>query len=143
MRALVFVLRGCPVGWLGAYGNEWVVTPNLDRFAAEGVVFDRHLSDCPDPDAATLAWLSGRHQIPPFSRDAESAERSAGGSALVSAESADSASRLNGTLHAAGVRTVLVRANHPDTDASPPYYAAWGEVFDARPQPDDSSPLDH
>ncbi|HIE51986.1 MAG TPA: sulfatase [Armatimonadetes bacterium] len=27
--------------FLGAYGNEWISTPNLDRFAAEGLVFDR------------------------------------------------------------------------------------------------------
>ncbi|HUV38519.1 MAG TPA: sulfatase [Planctomycetota bacterium] len=26
---------------LGAYGNTWISTPNLDRFAAESVVFDR------------------------------------------------------------------------------------------------------
>jgi len=26
---------------LGAYGNRWIRTPNLDRFAAESVVFDR------------------------------------------------------------------------------------------------------
>jgi arylsulfatase A-like enzyme len=37
---------------------------------------------------------------------------------------------------------VLVRANHPDTDAAPPYYAGWDEVFDARPAADDRSPLD-
>lgn len=28
---------------LGAYGNEWIHTPHLDRFANEAVVFDRHL----------------------------------------------------------------------------------------------------
>lgn len=32
--------------------------------------------------------------------------------------------------------------SHPDTDAPPSYYAGWGEVFDARPRPDDDSPLD-
>ena len=64
MRAIVFVLRGCPARWLGAYGNEWVVTPHLDRVAAEGVAFDRHVSDCPDPAAAGRAWLTGRHQFP-------------------------------------------------------------------------------
>jgi len=26
---------------VGAYGNKWISTPNLDRFAAESVVFDR------------------------------------------------------------------------------------------------------
>src|SRR5207244_971681 len=46
------------------------------------------------------------------------------------------------SLRAAGVRTVLVRANHPDTDAAPSYYAGWDEVFDARPAADDRSPLD-
>jgi arylsulfatase A-like enzyme len=28
---------------LGAYGNDWIHTPHLDRFANEAVVFDRHL----------------------------------------------------------------------------------------------------
>ncbi len=59
MKAIVFVLRGCSASWLGAYGNEWIATPNLDRFAAEGVVFDRHISNCPDLTAACRAWLSG------------------------------------------------------------------------------------
>jgi arylsulfatase A-like enzyme len=47
MKAIAFMIRGCPAGWLGAYGNEWVGTPQLDRLAAESVVFDRHISDCP------------------------------------------------------------------------------------------------
>src|SRR5439155_22980089 len=45
-------------------------------------------------------------------------------------------------LRAAGVRTVLARANHPDTDAPDWFYADWEEVFDARPQEEDRSPLD-
>lgn len=102
MSAIVFALNGCPAGWLGAYGNDWVGTPNLDRLAVEGVTFDRHISDCPKP--AALAF----------------------------------GSRLRD-----GAKTILVRANHPDTDAPPSYYAGWGEVFDARPQPDDDSPLSH
>ncbi|HJN40209.1 MAG TPA: sulfatase-like hydrolase/transferase, partial [Chloroflexota bacterium] len=27
---------------VGANGNDWIQTPNLDRFAAESAVFDRH-----------------------------------------------------------------------------------------------------
>ncbi|MFO0801608.1 MAG: sulfatase-like hydrolase/transferase [Gemmataceae bacterium] len=102
MNVIVFVLRGCPAGWLGAYGNEWVATPNLDRLAAESVVFDRHISECPTPEAAHAAWLP--HGPPPGS--------------------------------------VLIRANHPETDSPPEFYAGWGEVFDARPQEGDASPLD-
>lgn len=113
MKAIVFVLRGCPAGWLGAYGNEWVGTPNLDRLAAEGVVFDRHISDQPDAAGACAAWCA----LP-------------GGA------------RLNDALRAASVRTVLIRANHPDTDAPEWFYAGWDEVFDARPQVADKSPLD-
>jgi arylsulfatase A-like enzyme len=104
MRVIVFAIGGCPAGWLGAYGNDWVGTPNLDRLASEGVTFDRHISDAPEPTAARRAWLGGG--TGPFS-----------------------------------VPTLLVRANHPDTDAPDSFYAGWGEVFDARPQPDDDSPL--
>jgi hypothetical protein len=56
MKRVLVLIRGCPVGWLGAYGNEWVATPALDRLAAEGVTFDRHISDCPEPSAARRAW---------------------------------------------------------------------------------------
>jgi arylsulfatase A-like enzyme len=42
MKVVSFLLHGCPVSFLGAYGNEWVATPTLDRLAAEGVVFDAH-----------------------------------------------------------------------------------------------------
>jgi arylsulfatase A-like enzyme len=132
MRTIVFALRGCPVGCLGGYGNEWIVTPNLDRLAAEGVVFDRHISDCPDPDAAERAWLTGRHQMPP-----PNAERSVPVCRPVEAEPL-----LLPALREAGVRTTVVRANHPETDAPASFYAGWDEVFDARPRAGDNSPLD-
>lgn len=121
MNAIVIAARGLPAGWIGPYGNEWVVTPHLDRLAAEGVTFDRHLSDNPDPAAAGRAWLTGRHQFAP---------------------TADAPPVLLERLRAAGVHTVLVRANHPDTDGPPPFYDGWGEVFDARPDADDDSPFD-
>jgi arylsulfatase A-like enzyme len=44
MKVVSFLLHGCPVSFLGAYGNEWVATPTLDRLAAEGVVFDAHFA---------------------------------------------------------------------------------------------------
>jgi arylsulfatase A-like enzyme len=106
MRVIVFAIGGCPAGWLGAYGNDWVGTPNLDWLASEGAAFDRHVSDRPSPEGARRAWLG----------------EGAGGWGQVPA--------------------ILVRANHPDTDAPDWFYAGWSDVFDARPQPDDDSPLD-
>ena len=126
MNAIVFVLRGCPAGGLGAYGNEAVGTPHLDRLAAEAVVFDRHVSDCPDPDAACRAWRTGRHQVPP---PPDAAAR----------EPPDGPDLLN-ELRAAGVRAVLVRANHAETDV-PGFSDGWDEVIDARPRAEDDSPL--
>jgi len=126
MRAIVVVARGCPAGWLGLYGNEWVATPGLDRLAAEGVVFDRHLSDCPDPAAAGRAWLTGRHQLPAMAGDPAGHPP---------------APILLAHLKAAGVRTALVRANRPANDAPATFYAGWDEVFDARPRAGDDSPL--
>jgi arylsulfatase A-like enzyme len=63
-KVLVIVARGLHLGYPSCYGNDWVETPAFDRLAAEGVVFDRHYADCPDPEAARRAWQTGRHQIP-------------------------------------------------------------------------------
>src|SRR5690242_1686588 len=109
MRAIVFVLRGGPAGWVGAYGNEWVGTPNLDRLASEAVVFGRHVSDCPDPDAARAAWHTGRHQIPGVG---EPQAQARGSSEEVRGSSEGTPSlalrvRLLQALRTAGVRTVL------------------------------------
>ena len=133
MRAITFILRGCPAAWLGAYGNEWIGTPNLDRVAAEAVVFDAHISDCPAHAAACRAWMTGNHQFPPIPN-----ESITGGENLSTARRAV----LLPQLRTAGVRTVVVRANHPDTDAPAEFYAGWDEVFDSRPQESDNSPLD-
>jgi arylsulfatase A-like enzyme len=126
MNAIALILRGCPVGWLGAYGNEWVGTPHLDALAAESAVFDRHVSDCPDPAAANRAWLTGRYQFPPMESEPPSPPPE----------------NLLMKLKAAGVRTVLVRANRTENDSPAPFYDGWAELFDARPDTDDASPLD-
>lgn len=53
MKLAVVVLKNLSAQWLGAYGNEWVATPNLDRLAAEGIVFERHIAERTDgqPDS--------------------------------------------------------------------------------------------
>jgi arylsulfatase A-like enzyme len=54
MRAAVLIVNGLQPAYLGAYGCEWVPTPTIDQWAANGVVFDNHFSDRP------LLPLSGR-----------------------------------------------------------------------------------
>lgn len=41
-RALVLVLRGLPLAYLGCYGNEWARSKTLDRLADRGITFDSH-----------------------------------------------------------------------------------------------------
>jgi arylsulfatase A-like enzyme len=64
MKALVLVLRGLRPAFVGCYGNEWPATPALDRLAAEGVVFDRHMADQPDMLGARQSWRSGLYHFP-------------------------------------------------------------------------------
>lgn len=47
MKLLVIDAIGLHTGFIGCYGNEWVVTPTLDSLAADGVVFDNHIADLP------------------------------------------------------------------------------------------------
>src|SRR5262245_45646673 len=72
MKAIVLCSHGWNVSWLGPYGNEWVQTAALDRLAAEGIVFDNHLADRPDPALAWRSMWSGRYCLPGFDEAAES-----------------------------------------------------------------------
>lgn len=96
MKALVLILNNLPLGFLGCYGNDWIDTPALDRLAAEGVVFDRHYSDCPEYGAARRAWRTGRHAFPDIAVTAPPPEKD-----------------LLQSLRDAGVEAVVVREDHP------------------------------
>jgi arylsulfatase A-like enzyme len=65
MRTVVIAAHGCPVWPLGAYGNEWIATPHLDRLAAEGVTFDRHFAHHPDPLGGRADWWGVKNPSPP------------------------------------------------------------------------------
>jgi arylsulfatase len=45
--------------WLGAAGAKWIITPNLDRLALEGVLFRRGYSSTPSCLPARAALLTG------------------------------------------------------------------------------------
>ncbi len=117
MKVIVIALHGCPLASLGPYGNEWIATPNLDRLASESIAFDNHISDCPDSAAARRVWRTGTNRT--------SAEPD-----------------LLSIVKHRGGRAVLIRNNRMATDAPAEFYDGWGELFDARPDPADPSPLD-
>jgi hypothetical protein len=77
MKILVVEASALHLGFIGCYGNEWVATPNLDRLAAEGIVFDQHIADgCrPEPGPGIhIAKISG---VDDFARQALRTIRSA------------------------------------------------------------------
>ena len=39
-NVIAIMLDTLQFNYLGCYGNDWIKTPNLDRFAAQGVLFE-------------------------------------------------------------------------------------------------------
>jgi len=58
VKTVVICCDRIPLKMIGAYGSEWVETPNLDRLSAEGVVFDSAFCDSVDLCAAVQSRLT-------------------------------------------------------------------------------------
>jgi arylsulfatase A-like enzyme len=125
MKALVIMVRGLHLGYLGCYGNAWIDTPTLDRLAANGVVFDQHYADCPDAAGARRAWRSGLLDLP---LPGVNVTCSPGGLDLVA------------LLRAGHVRTIrVVDGSHgASTDFSP----GWDHVRHVQPGAAEGTQLD-
>ena len=61
MNVIVIVCNGLHLGFLGAYGNGWIETPHLDRFATEGIVFDNHFPENLTTLPTRRSWWTGRY----------------------------------------------------------------------------------
>ena len=61
MNVVVIVCNSLHLGFLGAYGNAWIETPNLDRLAAEGVVFDHHFPENLTTLPTRRSWWTGQY----------------------------------------------------------------------------------
>jgi hypothetical protein len=64
MKILVIEVAGLHLGYLGCYGNDWVATPNLDRIAVDGIVFDWHIADQPELQFTTAQRGNGSLLFP-------------------------------------------------------------------------------
>jgi arylsulfatase A-like enzyme len=49
--------------YLGTYGADWMSTPNLDRFAKEGMVFERAFTAAPQCVPSRTALMTGRSPV--------------------------------------------------------------------------------
>jgi arylsulfatase A-like enzyme len=125
MKVLVISADALQAGFVGAYGNEWIATPTLDRLAAEGIVFDRHYADRPDAEGARHAWRTGCHHLPePGPAAAEAVPPN-----------------LIDLLNRQGVHTALVLDDSRDTPSA--FAQGWQTVRRSQAQADEKgSPLD-
>jgi len=49
---------------LGCYGNRWIRTPNIDRFASEGIIFDSAYAEGLPTIPVRVSLLTGRYTLP-------------------------------------------------------------------------------
>jgi arylsulfatase A-like enzyme len=61
MNVIVVVCNSLHLGFLGCYGNGWIETPNLDRLASEGVVFDHHYPENLTTLPTRRSWWTGSY----------------------------------------------------------------------------------
>lgn len=101
MNAICLVIDRLHAGYLGPYGNRWVQTPELDRLAAESVVFDHATIDAPELASLYRSWWHGRHACEPLA-------------------ALDPRHSLPGRLQTQGIRTALVTDDPEVLDALPP-----------------------
>ncbi len=84
---------------LGAYGNPWVHTPNLDRLASEGMLFEHCYSQNPLCQPSRGSFLTGRY--PSVTRLRQNGQNIPAGERLVTRVLADEGyiCGLSGKLH--------------------------------------------
>jgi hypothetical protein len=65
MNAICLVVDRLHAGYLGAYGNTWIDTPNIDRLASQSAVFDQALVDSPQLERLYRSYWQGWHALCP------------------------------------------------------------------------------
>ncbi len=63
-NAIVVMFDSLQYSYLGCYGNEWIKTPNMDRFAKEGVLFENCYTEGLPTVPCRRAMHSGRYTLP-------------------------------------------------------------------------------
>jgi arylsulfatase A-like enzyme len=123
MKVLVVLAHGFHLGYVGCYGNEWIATPALDRLAAEGIIFDQHVVDHPDPAQASYAWHTGCYSMPwPEWREEASESKSH--------------PRHFARLREHGIPTILMRAQAPGDEVND--RTGWDHLHEVSSDPEEA-----
>jgi arylsulfatase A-like enzyme len=62
-NVIVVMLDSLQFNYVGAYGNTWIKTPNLDRLAREGVLFENNYIEGVPTIPARRAMFTGRYYL--------------------------------------------------------------------------------
>ena len=65
MNAICLVIDRLHAGFLGAYGNGWIETPELDRLASESLLLEQALIDTPRLETLYRSYWQGWHALAP------------------------------------------------------------------------------
>ena len=63
MNGLCLILDRLHAGYVGAYGNSWIETPELDGLAARSFLFDQCLVDSPRLETLYRSYWQGWHAL--------------------------------------------------------------------------------
>ncbi len=63
-NAIVVMFDSLQYNYLGCYGNSWIKTPNFDRFAREGVLFENCYTEGLPTVPCRRAMHTGRYTLP-------------------------------------------------------------------------------
>ncbi|MHA2204157.1 MAG: sulfatase-like hydrolase/transferase, partial [Candidatus Hodarchaeales archaeon] len=64
MNVIVIMLDSFRKDHLGCYGNRWINTPNIDKFASDAVVFDHAYAEGLPTIPVRVALFTGRYTLP-------------------------------------------------------------------------------
>lgn len=120
MNVIVVACNAWHIGFLGPYGNAWIETPNIDRLAAEGIVFDHHYPENLTTLPTRRSWWTGRYGL----ADAEKGWTPLGADEEI----------LPDLLWNQGVRTALISDVPPLREAGQGYGRGFDEVVWVRGQ---------
>ncbi len=62
-NAIVMMFDSWQFNYTGCYGNDWIKTPNFDRFAKEGVLFENAYGNNMPTIPVRRSMMTGRYTL--------------------------------------------------------------------------------